>query len=125
MERIRKMKQDCILKSPNCFSLHGAFGGRIFPRVQRKYVCKWLSIRVQIHNTRRDIYIYICIYRTTSFFSVKRNILLRAPGYRRSDFNGILVSRSIAARVFDPDIVLLSLSFARFFVCFKYIPFSL
>jgi len=37
------------------------------------------------------------------------------------DFNGILVSRSIAARVFVPDVALLSLSLASF-ICSKYIP---
>lgn len=83
------------------------FADAIFPRVQHTFT----NIRAQVHNVRGKR--CVCVYRTTSFFHVERNILYyygHQENVDRDFFNGILASRSIAARVFAPDVALLSLS---------------
>jgi len=70
------MKQDCILKSPNCFTV------RLADTFFRASNLRMQMVRYPRANTQRSRE-EICIYRTTSFFSVERNIL-RASGYHRS-----------------------------------------
>jgi len=67
------MKQDCILKSSKLLYLTRRVW-RIHFSARPTYVCKWPGIRAQIHNVREKR--YICIYRTTSFFSRRKKYII-------------------------------------------------
>lgn len=76
------------------------------------YVCKWPGIRAQIHNVREKIYIFIGQRR---FSASKEIYYYEHRDIVDHDFNGILVSRSIAPRVssFRTSHLFLSRSLAR------------
>jgi len=75
--------------------------------------------RANTQRSREEIHMYLS--DNVIFQPSKEIYYYERQGIIDQDFNGILVSRSIAARVFVPDVALLSLSLASF-ICSKYIP---